>query len=97
MLIIEDETSRSDDSIEIEDRDLIPVKKGLHDREEQRAPEAAVRTAEEQLMMDNQLAKYDSKDARLWSMQAGKVGWALLWLLGVPLPVLVVLYLIRGH
>jgi len=29
--------------------------------------------------------------------QSGKVGWALLWLLGVPLPVLLVLYLIRGH
>jgi hypothetical protein len=29
--------------------------------------------------------------------QSGKVGWALLWLLGVPLPILLVLYLIRGH
>lgn len=27
----------------------------------------------------------------------GKVGWALLWLLGVPLPVLLIFYLIRGH
>lgn len=26
----------------------------------------------------------------------GKVGWVLLWLLGVPIPVLLVLYLIRG-
>jgi hypothetical protein len=26
----------------------------------------------------------------------GKVGWAVLWLLGVPVPVLLVLYLIRG-
>ena len=29
--------------------------------------------------------------------QSGKIGWAILWLLGVPLPVLLVLYLIRGH
>jgi len=29
--------------------------------------------------------------------QAGKIGWALLWLLGVPLPVLLIIYLIRGH
>ena len=29
--------------------------------------------------------------------KSGKVGWALLWLLGVPLPILLVLYLIRGH
>jgi hypothetical protein len=28
--------------------------------------------------------------------QAGKVGWILLWLLGVPIPVLLVLFLVRG-
>jgi hypothetical protein len=28
--------------------------------------------------------------------QQGKVGWILLWLLGVPIPVLLVLFLIRG-
>jgi hypothetical protein len=28
--------------------------------------------------------------------QEGKVGWILLWVLGVPIPVLVVLYLLRG-
>ena len=26
----------------------------------------------------------------------GKIGWALLWLLGIPLPVLIVLYFIFG-
>lgn len=26
----------------------------------------------------------------------GKVGWILLWLLGVPIPVLLVLFLLRG-
>ena len=29
--------------------------------------------------------------------QAGKIGWALLWLLGVPLPVLLIAYLIWGR
>lgn len=28
--------------------------------------------------------------------RGGKVGWILLWLLGVPIPVLLVLFLIRG-
>ena len=28
--------------------------------------------------------------------QEGKVGWILLWVLGVPIPVMVVLYLLRG-
>lgn len=28
--------------------------------------------------------------------QEGKVGWAILWLLGVPIPVLVILFLLRG-
>lgn len=27
---------------------------------------------------------------------AGKVGWALLWLLGIPIPVLLVIYMLRG-
>ncbi len=26
----------------------------------------------------------------------GKIGWAILWLLGVPLPILFLLFLIRG-
>jgi uncharacterized protein YjbJ (UPF0337 family) len=29
--------------------------------------------------------------------QSGKIGWAILWLLGVPLPVLLLIYLLRGH
>jgi hypothetical protein len=28
--------------------------------------------------------------------EEGKIGWAILWLLGVPLPVLLVLFLMRG-
>jgi hypothetical protein len=26
----------------------------------------------------------------------GKVGWILLWLIGIPIPILIVLFLIRG-
>lgn len=29
--------------------------------------------------------------------RTGKVGWAVLWLLGVPLPILLVLYLLMGR
>jgi hypothetical protein len=29
-------------------------------------------------------------------LESGRVGWVLLWLLGVPIPVLLVLYLLRG-
>ncbi|HBA86175.1 MAG TPA: hypothetical protein DCZ95_19000 [Verrucomicrobia bacterium] len=28
--------------------------------------------------------------------KSGKIGWILMWLLGVPIPVLIVLFLIRG-
>jgi hypothetical protein len=28
--------------------------------------------------------------------EKGKVGWVLLWLLGIPLPILLVFYLLRG-
>lgn len=28
--------------------------------------------------------------------QAGKAGWIFLWLIGVPIPVLLVLFLLRG-
>jgi len=29
--------------------------------------------------------------------RAGKIGWAVLWLLGVPLPILLILYLLMGR
>lgn len=28
--------------------------------------------------------------------RSGKIGWALLWLIGVPVPLLVIFYLLRG-
>jgi hypothetical protein len=30
------------------------------------------------------------------STQHGKIGWILLWLLGVPIPILLVLFVLRG-
>jgi hypothetical protein len=30
------------------------------------------------------------------TQQEGKIGWILLWLLGIPIPVLLVLFLLRG-
>ncbi len=33
---------------------------------------------------------------RVRGQQAGKIGWVLLWLLGVPIPVLLILFLLRG-
>ncbi|HEY9250663.1 MAG TPA: hypothetical protein VIO38_16095 [Rariglobus sp.] len=27
---------------------------------------------------------------------AGKIGWAFLWLIGVPIPVLLILFVLRG-
>jgi len=32
-----------------------------------------------------------------WKFESGKIGWILLWLVGVPLPILLIIYLIRGH
>jgi len=30
------------------------------------------------------------------SRQAGKIGYILLWLLGIPIPVLILIFLLRG-
>jgi hypothetical protein len=32
----------------------------------------------------------------LYAQTQGKAGWILLWLLGIPLPVLLIAYLIKG-
>jgi hypothetical protein len=34
---------------------------------------------------------------KLQKSKKGKIGYAILWLLGVPLPVLLIFFLIRGH
>jgi hypothetical protein len=30
------------------------------------------------------------------SEPSGKIGWAILWLIGVPLPILIILYVLTG-
>jgi len=30
------------------------------------------------------------------SLESGKIGWILLWLVGIPVPVLLILFLLRG-
>ncbi len=37
-----------------------------------------------------------TRRSRRWRMESGKIGWILLWLIGVPVPVLLVLYFLRG-
>jgi hypothetical protein len=39
---------------------------------------------------------HETPSESLESDRQGKIGWAILWLLGVPLPVLLVLYLLTG-
>jgi len=41
--------------------------------------------------------RYELDPVRRLNPQAGKIGWAILWLLGIPLPVLLVIYLIWGR
>lgn len=33
---------------------------------------------------------------KLTAILPGKVGWALLWLIGVPVPILLIFFLLRG-
>jgi len=32
-----------------------------------------------------------------FAAETAKIGYALLWLIGVPLPILLLIYLMRGH
>ena len=36
------------------------------------------------------------KPAKKSDRESGKAGWFLLWLIGIPLPVLLILFLMRG-
>lgn len=46
---------------------------------------------------DNDMHKMNTKPlTAAISRQMGKIGYILLWLLGVPLPVLFLIYLLRG-
>lgn len=41
-------------------------------------------------------SEYLRRGVRSLRGQAGKMGWILLWLIGVPVPILVILFLLRG-
>ncbi len=34
--------------------------------------------------------------AEKWKAAPGKIGWILLWALGIPIPILLVLFVLRG-
>jgi hypothetical protein len=36
------------------------------------------------------------KTSQIRKAASGKIGWALLWLIGVPLPILAIFFLLRG-
>jgi hypothetical protein len=38
----------------------------------------------------------DKRDRKDWKTQTGKIGYILLWLLGIPIPILVLIFLLRG-
>ena len=42
------------------------------------------------------MKRFNDYLSRQKAKQAGKAGWILLWLIGVPVPVLLVLFLLRG-
>ncbi len=46
---------------------------------------------------DRRVGKNQGRGIDVPNRQAGKIGYAILWLLGVPLPILLIVYLIRGH
>ena len=33
---------------------------------------------------------------KMLKSQTGAIGWVLLWLIGIPVPILVILFLVRG-
>ena len=82
-MLIENANFRIDEVIEIDESDLMPA--------------FDVSTVDLAMLDQRSLADYDRADARFINRQAGKLGWALLWMMGIPLPVLLIIYLIRGH
>jgi hypothetical protein len=44
----------------------------------------------------NQNKKTNMKTPTTDKRSAGKIGWALLWLMGIPIPILLLFFLMRG-
>jgi hypothetical protein len=56
-----------------------------------RAPARPIRAENTRPPKHNAMKKLADKAG-----ESGKLGWIFLWLLGVPIPVLIILYLLRG-
>jgi hypothetical protein len=52
---------------------------------------------EDQTITSNNFINMKLLKEKLRKYEEGKIGWALLWLLGVPLPILLILYFIFGR
>ena len=50
---------------------------------------------ERRIQARRELAELDAGE-RCLGPESGRVGWVLLWALGVPIPVLLILYFVRG-
>jgi hypothetical protein len=50
------------------------------------------------LASSNRNARSGGSPMRKWNekLESGRAGWILLWALGVPIPILLVLYVLRG-
>jgi hypothetical protein len=55
------------------------------------------RTPDAMLGVDWEVPTLFPRGGRSLNRQSGKIGWAILWLLGIPLPLLLVAYLIWGR
>jgi hypothetical protein len=47
-------------------------------------------------LRNNRVERYTMKTMWERAGEAGKAGWVFLWLIGVPIPVLIILFLLRG-
>lgn len=43
------------------------------------------------------IMKLTSIKDKMHRLEQGKIGYILMWLLGIPLPVLLIIYLLQGH
>lgn len=55
-----------------------------------------MKTTEVTSTIDNHPAGSESASFGDRRREAGAVGWGLLWLLGIPIPILIVLFVLRG-
>ena len=44
----------------------------------------------------NKIVKSPKQKFNFFSNEKGKLGWIFLWALGIPIPILLILYVLRG-